>query len=358
MMIYPTYTPILKTKRGEAKALANLAGQVKSKIIPFFDVLALKHDAENGNDVHEHMTKQALNIAAAWKQLGPCYVDFFDIVPSARGLNGTHPVNIVHNKIAAEQVQAIPVVGIERDMAYKLAIRSLVSAGVDAIAVRLGPEDLQLPSLLVARINKLVAEVGAANLPLHLFLDYRSIENVPVDVIQMQVAKSLIELRKLNPMRIVFAASAIVANMGNFKRNTVNRVKRMDFLAWGLIVKTNPDLDYGDYGVVHPDYFDFDPKVIRPAAKIRYTSDKEWIIVKGSCWRDNTSQHHELSQMLCSKPEFRGGDCWGSDYIAAAAIGKLKYGTLETWVTIDQNSHITHTVNQISNTVVLEKLLA
>ena len=81
------YTPIIKTKRGEAKALVELDGSVRRRIIPFFDVLALKADTPNGNDVHEHMVKQSLNIVAAWKQKGPCYIDLFDVTPSARGLN-------------------------------------------------------------------------------------------------------------------------------------------------------------------------------------------------------------------------------------------------------------------------------
>lgn len=347
-MIYPTYTPILKTKRGEAKALTYLDGQIAKRVIPLFDVLALKSGTTNGSDVQEHMVKQAITIASAWKQRGPCYVDLFDVIPSARGVNGAHPVTIVYGKIAAELVEAIPVVGIERDVAYKLAIRGVVTNGVDAIAVRLDAEDIQLPSVLVSRITTLVTEIGATGLPLHLFMDFRSIEHLSSDVIQVQVMKALSVLRTLNPARIVFAASAIVPNMGNFKRGSLNRVPRRDFMTWDLIAKAHPDVEYADYGVVHPDYFDFDPKVIKPAAKIRYTADKEWLIVKGIRWLDDTSQHHDLSKMLQAEAEFRGNDCWGSEYIVSAANGRQKYGTLETWVTIDQNTHITHTVNQLA----------
>lgn len=91
------YTPILKTKPGEAKALMRLDRQVKSSIIPFFDVLALKPDTNNGADVHEHMEKQAVNIAGAWNARGACYVDLFDVTPSARGYDGVHPATIVHD---------------------------------------------------------------------------------------------------------------------------------------------------------------------------------------------------------------------------------------------------------------------
>lgn len=347
----PIYTPILKTKRGEAKALTQLEVQVKRSIVPFFDILALKADAANGNDVHEHVVKQAINIVSAWKQRGPCYVDLFDVTPAARGINGAHPAAIAYEKLAADLVEVIPVVGIERDIAYKLAVRGAVLAGADALAVRLDAEDIQLPSMLVSRVTRLVAEIGATNLPLHIFLDFRSIEHTPSDIIQMQVTKAMGELRKLNPARIVFAASAMVSNMGNYKKETLNILPRRDFLTWNLISSVHPDVDYADYGVVHPDYFDFDPRMIKPAAKIRYTSDKEWLIVKGVRWQSDTSQHHRLSRMLRAKSQFRGDDCWGGEYIVSAANGRQKYGTLETWVTIDQNNHITHTVRQISRII-------
>lgn len=56
-MNFPIYTPILKSKLGEAKALIRLDRQTKSKIIPFFDVLALKSGLSNGSDVHTFLGK-------------------------------------------------------------------------------------------------------------------------------------------------------------------------------------------------------------------------------------------------------------------------------------------------------------
>jgi len=343
-----TYTPILKTKAGEARAVIQLDRQVKASIIPFFDVLALKAGTVNGAEVHAHMEKQANNIAGAWNGRGPCYVDLFDVAPSARGYDNAHPADIIHDRISFERVEAIPVVGIERDVAYKLAIRRVVSMGADAIAVRLGVEDIQLPSTLVQRITSLLSEIGAADLPLHVFIDFRSIDNVASDTIQMRVNKALPELRKLDPSRIVFAASAIVSDMGKFKKNSVNKIARRDFLVWELIAAHHRDIEYADYGIIHPEYLDIDLKVIKPAAKIRYAGEKEWLIVKGIKWVTDTSQYRKLSKMLCDRDEFRGKDCWGTENILSAANGGRAYRRLEDWVMIDQNTHITQTVGQLS----------
>lgn len=357
-MTDPVYTPILKSKQGEAKALMRLDPQIKANIIPFFDVLALKSGLSNGSEVHAFLKKQAINIAAAWNGCGHCYVDLYDVDPSARGCNGEHPVNIVHQQLAFDRIDAIPVVGIERDIAYKLAVRRVVIDGVDAIAVRLGSEDIQLPSMLVDRVSQLVLEVGASGLPLHIFMDFRSIENTDSDVIQMRFNRALGEIRKLNSSRIIFAASAIVGDMGKVKKGVIKSVPRRDFLIWENVAGVHSDIDYADYGIVHPNYFDFDPKTIKPSAKIRYTSDKEWIIVKGSSWVSDTSQHRSLSNLLYKSEWFRGDDCWGGKNIVAAVLGGHVSRTLEGWVTIDQNTHITYTVRQLSRIFVSPKVTA
>lgn len=350
------YTPILKSKQGEAKALMRLDRQTKSSIVPFFDVLSLKLGWLNGSDVQTFLEKQAIQIAAAWNGRGHCYVDLYDVDPSARGYDGAHPVNIIHDQLSFDRIEAIPVVGVERDVAYKLAVRRVVNGGVDAIAVRLGSEDIQLPSMLVERVTRLTSEIGASGLPLHVFMDFRSIEHVDSDVIQTRFLRALAEVRKLNPSRIIFAASAFVSDMGTVKKGALKSVARRDFLIWEMLNEHHTDIDYADYGIVHPGYFDFDPRTIKPAAKIRYTADKEWLIIKGSRWVSDTSQHQNLSKLLYKSTQFRGADCWGGENIVSAALGRHSLRSLEDWVTIDQNNHITHTVRQLSRISVSRKI--
>lgn len=346
-MMDSIYTPILKSKLGEAKALMHLDEQARSNIIPFFDVLALKSGLSNGSDVQLFLEKQAIQIAAAWNGRGHCYVDLYDIDPFARGFGGDHPVTIVHDQLAFDRIDVIPVVGIERDIAYKLALRRVVNAGVDFIAVRLGVEDIQLPSMLVDRVSQLVSEIGASSLPLHIFMDFRAIEHLESDVIHMRFSRALSEIRKLNPSRIIFSASAFTSDMGQIKKETLTSVARRDFLIWEILNNLYLDVGYADYGVVHPGYSDVDPRTIKPAAKIRYTSDKEWLVIKGSRWINDTSQHRNLSKILSQNLKFRGADSWGGKQIVSAASGGRAYRRLEDWVTIDQHNHITHTVRQL-----------
>jgi hypothetical protein len=262
-------------------------------------------------------------------------------------LDGVHPLTFVFGQAMRGKVRAIPVVGIERDVPYKMAVRNLIYEGVEAIALRLGKDDIQLPSSLCAKVSSLIYELGATNLPLHVFIDFRSLEVISSKDVEKQVKRILVELKKINPKRIVFCASAIASSMALFKKDSINRIERKDYLIWRSLLKSGLDMDFSDYGVIHPNYIDVDPRILKPSAKIRYTTSSGWIIIKGSCWREDTSQHHELSKKLSEQHEFRGDDSWGGSYIVSCAEGRPSYGSLETWVSVDQNNHINQTVKQI-----------
>jgi hypothetical protein len=341
------YSPFFKSKRGEAKALAHLSLATKAEVLPFFDVLALPQGTVEPSEVQAHLVKQVGNISTAWRRSGPCYVDLYDVNPMARALEGRHPLGVVAAHLHGLGIPFIPVVGLARDVHYRLALRGVLQEGPLAIAVRLEAEDMRLPRGLARRIHETLAEIGATNIDLHVIADFRSIAEGAGGSASDMFLDALSEIQQLRPARVVFAASNMVSSMGAFKANSLNRVARNDLLAWREVVTSaGAGIAFGDYGVVHPDYVDLDPRLIRPAAKIRYATPSEWIIIKGTCWRDDTSQHHHLAQMLARTSDFRGGDCWGGEYIVSAAAGRPTYGSLETWVTVDQNAHVETTVTQ------------
>lgn len=347
-MSIPIYSPMQKSKPGESKAMIKLARTLRNHVLPFFDVLALKAGTLNGQDVDAHLSKQAINIAAAGNAIGTCYVDLLDVDPNARGIDGAHPVKLIFEKLEFERLAPIPVVGLERDIPYRLAVRNVISKGVSAVAIRLLADDISLPSSLFGRIERLISEIGAQDLPVHVFMDFRSIENTASDLVQAQAHRALPEIRRVAPSRIVFCASAMLTDMSKVKKGFLKSVPRRDFMIWESLYRHNPDLDYGDYGIVQPGYADFDPKTIKPAAKIRYTGSLDWVIAKGTRWISDTSQHKSLANLIAQSDLFRGADCWGGENIVLASSGGYSPKALQAWVSIDQNSHITHTIRQLS----------
>jgi hypothetical protein len=347
-MSKPVYSPFVKTKRGEARALKELDTATKGAITPLFDVLALPSGVTADDEVEKHLAKQIRMIELAWSGQGACYVDLYDINPAVRTPNGVHPLVYVNAALEKVRIGYIPVAGLARDVNYLVALRGVLGGTTAALALRLELEDLLLPAGLSVRMKSLMRDIGAQALPIHVLIDCRSLVNRDMQGVKSAIRAALPEIRLLHPIRLVLCASGMVSDMSDYKKNSINRVKRRDLDMWMNIAQSvAPDLEYGDYGVIHPDYVDLDPKVIKPAAKIRYTTHGEWIIVKGTRWMDDTSQHHHLSADIAKCPEFRGADCWGGNYIETAAAGRLSYGSLETWVTVDQNAHITLTRKQV-----------
>ena len=355
----PSYSPFVKTKRGESKALKELDSRVKHSIVPFFDVLALSRGVTSESDVHKHLEKQVSMVELAWADQNICYVDLYDVNPAARALDGVHPLTLINALLEKKKISYVPVAGLARDLNYLVALRSVVNDGGSALALRLEVEDLLLPSNLKVKILTLVSELGAVNLPLHILIDCRSLVGQDVRKLKNAIQTALPVIRSLSPVRITLAASSMEANVSGFKKNTINRIKRDDLALWIDVCQAGAwDVGFGDYGVIHPDYVDLDPTVIKPTAKIRYTTGSEWIFVKGFRWIDDTSQHHHLSKQLAACSEFRGDDSWGGHYIESAAVGRSKYGTLETWVTVDQNSHITLTSKQVERILMTARQVA
>lgn len=342
------YSPFVKTKRGEARALKELDSTTKRAIVPLFDILKLSRGITAESDIQKHLEKQVGMIDLAWADQGACYVDLYDVHPGARALNGLHPLTCVSALLDQKRISFFPVAGLGRDVNYLVALRAVIGNGCLGLAVRLEVEDLLLPRGLGLKIQTLIDQVGATSLPLHVLIDCRSLVGQDAGRLRRAIQAALPEIRVLSPERIVLCASSMVADMSTFKKNTLNRVKRDDLSLWMSFVQVgSSDLGFGDYGVIHPDYADLDPRVIKPSAKIRYTAPGEWIVIKGFRWVDDTSQHHDLSMELANCPEFRSADSWGGSYIVSAAAGRPKYGTLETWVTVDQNVHITLTRKQV-----------
>jgi hypothetical protein len=112
---------------------------------------------------------------------------------------------------------------------------------------------------------------------------------------------------------------------------------------------------FGDYNADSPEHLDADPRVLRPAASIRYTSNDYWLIVRGRALRGPNAagfgQYSQLAAELVARPEFRGrafsaGDAKIDD--CAHQIGGT--GNLTTWRFVAVNHHLAHVLDSIATT--------
>ena len=103
---------------------------------------------------------------------------------------------------------------------------------------------------------------------------------------------------------------------------------------------------------MHPDLLELDPRTMKPTAKIRYTLDDHWLIVKGHSLATppKYGQFHSLARKLIRQREYMGpAFSWGDNYAAECAKGKATSGNLAKWVKVDTNHHLTFVAHQIAS---------
>lgn len=353
MSNFAHYSPFLKSKRGEAKACQKLAPAVQSELMPVFDVLAVPNEKKEPSKVQKHLELQVKHILEAWSEGHPCYVDLFDVELALRASGGVHPVTLVFTSLSQSKVNAIPVIGLDRDTPYKLAFRAALTLGFDSIAVRLQTEDLLIPGKLVAALQQLRSEVGANEKALHVLIDFRELHgSFDTDLLKYALA-GISAANAVGATRIVVAGSSMIASMAEVERNSMKLFDRREFSLWKALLDQGYDnVKFGDYGTVSPSYSDLPFYITQnAAAKIRYATNTKWAIVKGRKWLDDTSQHAVLAAKLCAETFFRGPDCWGGKCIQKSAARTEEFKSHESWTAIGQNVHMTLTVQLVETAI-------
>ncbi len=112
---------------------------------------------------------------------------------------------------------------------------------------------------------------------------------------------------------------------------------------------------FGDYAISSAVPFDFEP-YMDVSAKIRYTTDEHWLVVKGkSTKRNGFEQYHDLAKQVVERIEYCGPMfSEGDRYIDNCAHHRTRGpGNSSTWVEVGVNHHLTFVSRQLANYLVL-----
>jgi hypothetical protein len=113
---------------------------------------------------------------------------------------------------------------------------------------------------------------------------------------------------------------------------------------------------FGDYAISHPDPFaDVDPRVLQISAKLKYTTDASWLVVRGGLFKGNAGRGgggeeiRAVARELVAQGEFTPDHCGAEQWILNAA-GTGPTGAPRTWVKIGTWHHLLRVLDQISPT--------
>lgn len=357
MLDHTHYVPILKGKEGEYGALQELSASAKSNIVPLIEVISIPWDFDNdvpAKTIDDHLKPVGQKIARSWGVDRPLFIDPYWIDETERMADGRHPVTFIFEEGRNKSLLAIPVTGLRRGADYQAAVKDVIRDDNRGVCIRLENEDFEDLLGLGGSLDSLLVFLGISKADADLLLDFRDLTANQTSTVSLAAQSIVSLLPGINDWRsLIFAASGFPATMPG--PSTTTTVPRAEWSVWEGLVKHRHRLPrlptFGDYGISHPDPLDdVDPRNMRLSASIRYTTDTEWLILKGRGLRKfGFAQFHDLSKTLIARPEYKGATySWGDGYIEECAGRTKNPGSLSTWRKVGTNHHLTLVSEQVA----------
>ena len=352
------YVPVLKGKLGEFRALAELTGEMKDSITPLLEVPPIPWDfgeEEPARDIDQHLRTFVPNIERFWGADHSLFVDMNFIPDDERMSNGDHHLTKVFNQARDLELQLIPVTGIGRDEEYQKAIQDVVSQDGQGFCIRIETTDIE-DEELDTTLEQLMASLHVKKSETHLIIDLKEIQKDQIGLLVRSVRDVIRTLSEpLEWRTLTLCATAFPQTMSGFAPDSISLTSRVEWQLWTTLLHNASKIPrmptFGDYTVVHPELLEIDPRIMQLGAKIKYTFDNDWIIVKGiSIRRGGPEQTRDLCKNIIELSEYRGpAFSWGDNYIQKCADGTEGVGNQTTWVQVGVNHHIVFVINQLSS---------
>ncbi|MET3646148.1 beta family protein [Phyllobacterium ifriqiyense] len=349
------YVPILKWKLGEYQALTKLSAAVKERITPLLEIPSIGYDFENSRNsksLDDHLKDFGKRLKSKW-QNRRCFVDLKYIGASDRLADGTHPLQHVLTLAHNEGCVVTPVIALTSDAAYLQCVAVDDVAWGNGAALRLRLEDFDRANLASA-INDALSAAGVSIADTDLIVDLEDKQFLPVTAFVTTLTTALGLLPSLNLWRsFTIAGTSYPPTLAGITGSTM--VLRREWEVYQAFVGTLGAEaripTFGDYAVAHPDPVELDMRLIKPFAKLRYTTSQHWYIAKGTAVRTNGfDQYRAMCAAVTTQPFYDGPAFSESDrYIAACAAGTETTGNLTTWVWVSTNRHVTRVVFDVAN---------
>ncbi|CAN5170646.1 hypothetical protein BH24GEM2_BH24GEM2_11600 [soil metagenome] len=342
------YVPILRWKGGEIGAIRDMSKIDQLRITPLFELPAPKSAGDPPRDGKQKtMIEVAAEVASNW---GGGYA-LFDLRVRDVALfpNVAHPVEEFFSAAREYGLRLIPVTGLGRNSSFQEAVRNVVATDSHGVCVRLLREELassNLQHLIDAHLMRLRVHPREADLVVDLEIVGEPGFNL------VEICASLPYLACWRTFTV--AGSSFPQDLQGMEEGS-NYVPRWEWRAWkNQICQALPRIPtFGDYTILHPVLSEWIPGM-NPSAGIRYTTDEQWLVMRGrGIHTENSGGHQQypaLAQLLCARSEYCGQHFSAGDkYLHDVRIGRKHTGNPATWLRAGVNHHLAFVVVQLAN---------
>lgn len=347
------YTPFIKAKEGDIKAVAWLREDLKQNLVPFLDIPQIAVDIKNKKPkytVEEHLEKIVNRVVKYWGQNYLFFYDFYDFISDAPT---EYSINKFYKLLSERSLSGIPVTGIDRTDNEVEAIKYIIEETGFDLGIRINVESQFSDVINInEKINDLVKTLEIPYERIHLFIDFRSIQESAVEVIGKGAVHIIRSLKCVQDVKSLYVAgSGYPDNLSRVEKDSMEMIPRTEISVWKIILKNIDILPrvplFSDYGIVYPYDLVCDKPLDIPA-KIRYCLEEDWLIRKGHSRKKDPKQYFEMASDIKNSPFFISSSfSLGDNYIDRCSKMLIGPGGFKEWITVDTCHHITFVMQQI-----------
>ncbi|WP_157661932.1 beta family protein [Burkholderia ubonensis] len=348
------YTPIIKGKQYDLRALGGLLPEDRAQIKPLIELPPVP----GSSNVDAHLAKFMKNFTR-YAGTGNLFLDFYGFLPGQLAANGLPATIAGYRMFASAGIVVTPVYGFERDDDLWPQLQIIVQRNGSGFCFRLEEDDIEVDRAEFTWESILLrsAQLGIGIDQVDVVIDLRDIRTVAADEKIDLVTDFLALQPAINQFRsIAVIGSSAVKDVSAVEKDSVGSIFRNELKIWAYLRADLPleaDLIFGDYGVIHPDFAADDLPVGGTAnCKIRYTAGRNILIFRGHQRAGDSGQPHLLAQAVRNHAAYRGRPYSSGDaYIDDVASYTTGPGHLGNWVCADMSHHLTFTARQIARLV-------
>ena len=357
MFDHTQYIPCLRWKTGEYQAIWNLPATTKKTITPLIEVPEFSFDfaeKEKPKTIDKHIERFVKRVRDKWGEMA-CFIDMKYIPHSKNMKDGKNPIAFIFDELLKMGCSPIPVAGLDRDDLYKEEVKKVLSKNKSVgICLRI-PIESFVESQFENNLNSMLAKLKIELKNAHLIVDLGAPNFVPLEGFVKAIRETISQYSKL---REWLTFSIIGTSFPEIINKGVSILSRYEWLLYKELINVFAKKGlrfpaFGDYTIIYPGVApDLDWRRIRSAAKVKYTINDGWYIVKGQSLREGPrTQCHDICRELVKSPHFFGQDfSYGDRFIKKCATDKtVKTRNHTLWIKAGTNHHLMKATRDIAN---------
>lgn len=342
------YVPVLKVKRGEKRALRDVAPSLRHKITPLLEVV----ERTGGKTLQQHLDTAFQDLSRSVRLYQRCFLDCHELER-----NPPQASEEVFRRATTENMIFTPVTGISRST---VDVAAAIKHSHHGLALRLTRQEFEGGSLNVA-LRRFMDRSSLTPSEIDLIVDLGPVDSLIVPGVAAFATAFLADVPHHMAWRtFTISACAFPSSMGGVQRNSHDLAQRADWVAWrNSLYRQRQNLGrlpmFSDCAIQHTLGVEgFDPRIMQVSASVRYTSSDDWLLIKGESTRMNPAvrQFPTLATSLVYghlQQYFRqASHCTGCASIQDCADGAPRHGSAELLRRFGTIHHITTVVQDLA----------